>query len=174
MSTFSIQTLKDDNTHSVIKLVGVFTSGTQESNTVRIQANTLGQALDSSRANLLSNVANTGPLPYYGLSVSRIWYDVSFSSGGVQLFWNATTTQPIVTMSRGMGSYNTENNIASIPNATISQPGSNGDIGIVTTGAASGDNYTIIVELRKDNAYYNRGQIQDPAAFNYGQYKIRP
>jgi len=38
----------------------------------------------------------------------------------------------------------------------------------------NGDSYTIILELRKDNAFYQRGQFNDPAAFNYGNYGPRP
>jgi hypothetical protein len=39
----------------------------------------------------------------------------------------------------------------------------------------NGDSYTIILELRKDNAHYQRGQFNDPAAFNYGpNFTLRP
>ena len=34
--------------------------------------------------------------------------------------------------------------------------------------------YTIILELRKDNIYYQRGHLDDPASFNYGAYKTNP
>jgi hypothetical protein len=34
--------------------------------------------------------------------------------------------------------------------------------------------YTIIMELRKHNEYYQRGQLNDPAAFNYGEYALKP
>jgi len=50
----------------------------------------------------------------------------------------------------------------------------NGDIAICTRGQTANASYTIILELRKDNAHYQRGQFNDPAAFNYGEYSIRP
>jgi len=50
----------------------------------------------------------------------------------------------------------------------------NGDISIHTRGQVANASYTIILELRKDNAYYQRGQFNDPAAFNYPPYSITP
>jgi hypothetical protein len=50
----------------------------------------------------------------------------------------------------------------------------NGDIGVRTRGMAANNSYTIIIELRKDNATYQRGQFNDPGAFNYGPYGVRP
>ena len=52
--------------------------------------------------------------------------------------------------------------------------GSKGDIGIVTRGMAANDSYTMVIEMRKDNQHYQRGQFNDPAAFNYGSYGVRP
>ena len=74
----------------------------------------------------------------------------------------------------GNGEYDGAGNWVTIPNNTAGTAGSNGDIGIVTRGMVSGDSYTIILELRKDNAHYQRGQFNDPAAFNYTPYNIRP
>ena len=50
----------------------------------------------------------------------------------------------------------------------------NGDIGIRTRGMVANTSYTIIMELRKDNAYYQRGQFNEPAAFNYPPYGVKP
>jgi hypothetical protein len=36
------------------------------------------------------------------------------------------------------------------------------------------NSYTIIMELRKHNEYYSRGQFKDPAAFNYKPYGLTP
>jgi len=52
--------------------------------------------------------------------------------------------------------------------------GGNGDIGVYTQGGSANSAYTIIVTLRKDNAQYQRGQFNDPAAFNYGPYGLQP
>jgi len=65
-----------------------------------------------------------------------------------------------------------------VPWITIRNPSvnanTNGDISIHTRGQVANASYTIILELRKDNAYYQRGQFNDPAAFNYPPYSITP
>lgn len=174
-NVFTSQTIKDTTEHVVIKLTGTFdgTNG-QESNAVRIQANTLYGALDSSKANLLSSTANTGPLSYYGLAVHRVWYDTVNGSGGdVELFWNAATPQTIMFVS-GNGEYDGAGNWVTIPNNAAGTSGCVGDIGVRTRGMVANSSYTVIIELRKDNAMYQRGQFNDPAAFNYPPYGVRP
>lgn len=173
MSSFTYQVIKDTTEHAVIKLTGQFTDTTQENNVSRIAANTLYGALDSSKANLLSSTANTGPLGYYGLTVSRVWYDCP-SSAEVELFWNAETKQSIFLL-HGSGHYNDMNNWLTIPNNTKGTTGSLGDIGVATRGMTATSSYSIVLELRKENEYYQRGQFNEPAAFNYGpNYSIRP
>ena len=171
-NSFTYQVMKDTTEHVVIKLTASFDGTGQESNAVRIQANTLYGALDSSKANLLSSSANTGALSYYGLGTYRVWYDCA-AGGDVQLFWNAATPLPMIIMN-GNGEYDGAGNWITIPNNTAGTTGSKGDIGIVTRGMAANDSYTIILELRKDNAHYQRGQFNDPAAFNYTPYGVRP
>lgn len=171
-NSFTYQVMKDTTEHAVIKLTGSFDGTGQESNAVRIQANTLYGALDSSKANLLSSSANTGPLSFYGLSTYRIWYDCS-TDGDVQLFWNAATPIPMLFLN-GNGEYDSAGNWITIPNNSKGTTGSKGDIGIVTRGMIANSSYTIILELRKDNEHYQRGQMNDPAAFNYPPYNIRP
>ena len=51
---------------------------------------------------------------------------------------------------------------------TAGASGSKGDIGVVTRGMVANDSYTMVIELRKDNTHYQRGQFTDPGAFNYG------
>lgn len=166
------QVIKDTTEQAVIKITASFDSTTQESNVIRIQANTLYGAMDSSKGNLLSSAANTGALPYYGLSINRVWYDCS-ASGDVQLFWNADTPKTIFYFN-GNGEYDGAGNWVTIPNNAAGTSGCVGDIGVITRGMVANDSYTIILELRKDNAHYQRGQFNDPAAFNYGQYSLRP
>lgn len=171
-NVYTSEIIKDTTEHVVIKLTASFDGTGQESNVVRIAANTLYGALDSSKANLLSSTANTGPLSYYGLSVHRLWYDCAVS-GDVQLIWNATTPKTLMFLN-GNGEYDGAGNWVTIPNSAAGTAGCVGDIGIVTRGMAANDSYTIIMELRKDNAHYQRGQFNDPAAFNYTPYNLRP
>jgi hypothetical protein len=173
---YTSQILKDTTTQTVIKLTGKFDGTGQESNTIRIQANTLYGALDKSRANLLSSAANTGPLPYYGLAIQRVWYDcASSTTSDVELFWTAPGgSNNTIFFLNSNGEYDGGGNWITIPNSTSGIAGSNGDIGITTRGMVANDSYTLVIELRKDNAQYQRGQINDPAAFNYPPYNLKP
>lgn len=170
-NAFTYQVIKDTTEHAVIKLTGKFDGTGQEDNASRIQANTLSGALDTSKANLLSSAANTGALGYYGLSVSRIWYD---STHEVELYWKATTPSTIMLLSGGSGEYNGLGNWVTVPSDIVGADGCNGDIGVRTLGMTANSSYTIIMELRKHNEHYQRGQLNDPAAFNYGNYSLRP
>lgn len=175
---FSYQVLKDDTQHAIIKLTGEFDGSGQENNVARIAANTLYGALDSSKANLLSSTANTGPLSYYGLTIHRVWYDVASGNSDVQLYWANSSNElansgvPILLM-QGNGEYDGAGNWITIKNPTVGAY-NNGDIAVCTRGQVANASYTIIMELRKDNAHYDRGQFRDPAAFNYPPYSIRP
>lgn len=173
-NAFTYQVIKDTTTHVVIKLTGSFDGTGQESNAVRIQANTLYGALATNGylvANSQGGAANTA-LSYYGLAVNRIWYDCA-NSGDIQLYWNATTPKTLMFLN-GNGEYDGAGNWTTIPNDAVNTAGCKGDIGVVSRGMVANDSYTIIVELRKDNAHYQRGQFNDPAAFNYPPYNLRP
>jgi hypothetical protein len=171
-NSYTSQIIKDTTEHVVIKLTASFDGTGQESNAIRIQANTLYGALDSSKANLLVSTANTGALSYYGLALNRLWYDCA-AGGDVQLYWNADAPKTLIAMN-GNGEFDGMGNWTTIPNNTANTTNSKGDIGIVTRGMAANDSYTIVIELRKDNAHYQRGQFNDPAAFNYPPYGVRP
>ena len=171
-NSFTYQVLKDTTEHAVIKLTASFDGSGQESNPVRIQANTLIGALDTSKANLLSSSANTGALGFYGLSLYRLWYDCG-AGGDVTLYWNAATPVPLMALN-GNGEYDSAGNWVTIPNNAKGTSGCKGDIAVVTRGMAANDSYTMVLELRKDNEHYQRGQLSDPAAFNYPPYNIRP
>lgn len=173
-NVFSYQVMKDTTEHTVIKLTGLFDGASgDESNTARIQANSLYGALDSSRANLLSSSANTGALPYYNLLLSRVWYDTPANNSDVELYWTADIPKTIFHLN-GNGEYGSSGNWITIPNSTKGTANSTGDIGITTRGMGVNSSYTIIIELRKDNYDYQRGQFNEPAAFNYQPYDITP
>lgn len=170
-NSFTYQVIKDTTEHVVIKLTASFDGSGQESNTSRIQANSLYGALN---ANATPGLLSSGgsALAYYGLALNRLWYDCG-SGGDVQLFWKANTNIPLIIMN-GNGEYDGMGNWTTIPNNAKGTAGCNGDIGVITRGMAANDSYTMVVELRKENEYYQRGQFNDPAAFNYGDYSIDP
>ena len=171
--TTTYQVLKDTTEHAIIKLTASWSDDTQEDNPHRIAANTLYGALNANTTpGLLSQGGSA--LPYYGLTVHRVWYDtVNASTGDVELYWNANPTVTMMFLS-GNCEYDGAGNWVTIPNAAKGTSGCNGDIGLRTRGYTANTSYTIVIELRKDNAHYQRGQFNDPQAFNYPPYTITP
>lgn len=172
----SIQVIKDTTEHAIIKLTGFFDGTSQEANNARIQANTLYGALATNGfpvANVWGGSSNT-PLSYYNLSVFKVWGVNSSINGTAELYWQATTPKTIMYVAGGTD-YDGYGNWVTIPNNASGTAGCLGDIGITTKGMSANDAYTIIVEVRKDNAHYQRGQFNDPAAFNFGpNYNLKP
>jgi hypothetical protein len=175
-NSYGYQILKDDTQHTIIKLTGKFDGTGQEANNYRISANSFSGALATNGFPVVNNagyIANTA-INYYGLALYRLWFDCTNSNAAdVEVFWNATTPQTIAILS-GVGEYDGAGNWITISNPTQGKPGSNGDIGITTRGMVANNSYTLIMELRKQNEYYSRGQFRDPAAFNYPPYGTTP
>jgi hypothetical protein len=171
---FTTQVLRDTTTDAVIKLTGQFdgTSG-NEANNARVVANSLYGALNTT-SQLLSGGGTA--LPYYNLQLTSAQYFVSMSTasppGSVELFWSGNTTANNATIFylNGNGEYGSQQNPAILNNAT----NPNGNLGINTYGVSANTAYTLIISFRKDNAHYQRGQFNDPAAFNYGPYGLKP
>lgn len=188
---YTYQVLRDTTTDAVIKLTGNFDGSAQEANGSRISANTLYGAIATNGylvANNQGGTANT-PLSYYDLQVTGLKYFVNFPTstvGSVELYWNgAGATQAaqyansatIVHLNM-QGEFGLGEQLPAIVNnsgnTAVANSSGNGDIGIQTVGGTANSAYTIIVTLRKNNAMYQRGQFNDPAAFNYGAYSLRP
>jgi hypothetical protein len=183
---FTYQVLRDTQTDSVIKITGVFDGANgNELNVSRIQANTLNNALATNGyllANSTTAFANT-PLPYYDLQITGVKYYVNFpttSVGGVELFWTGNNTtgassayanSSTIFHLNMQGEFGLGEQLPSIlnnsGNTAIANSSGNGDIGVLTTGMVANAAYTIIVSLRKNNQHYQRGQYNDPAAFNF-------
>jgi hypothetical protein len=189
---FTYQVLRDTTTDSVIKLTGSFDGTGQEANGIRIQANTLYGALATNGypvANVQGGSANTA-LSSYSLQLTGLKYHVNFPTqnvGGVEIYWNGAgasqsaqyANSATIFHLQGQGEFGLTEQLPGISNnsgntAIGAASVGNGDIGVVTTGAAANCAYTLVVVLRKDNAMYQRGQFNDPAAFNYGVYKLKP
>jgi hypothetical protein len=186
---FTYQVLRDTTTDTVIKLTGVFDGSGQEANNTRIQANTLYGALATNGslvANTLGGSANT-PLSYYDLQLTGLKYYVNMpvantgsGMGTVEVFWNGGGASAAAQYANSATIFHLNNSgefglgeqLPSIVNNAVNSPP--GDIGVYTSGAAANCSYTLIISLRKNNAMYQRGQFNDPAAFNYGAYKITP
>ena len=110
-----------------------------------------------------------------GLSVHRLWYDtVNAVAGDVELYWYSTAKANTLMFLSGNCEYDGAGNWVTIPNSARGQAGCNGDIGLRTRGMTANTSYTIVIELRKDNAHYQRGHLTEPGAFNYNTYGVRP
>ena len=176
-NVYGYEVLRDTTQLTVIKLTAKFDGTGQEANTARIQANTLNGALATNGfmvANTQGGSANTA-LSYYDLQLRRIGYNIaSQQKGYVDVYWaglnGGANNSTIVTLDLS-GEYSEDQGMVSLRNNAISP---NGDIGITTYGFVANCAYTMILELRKNNAMYQRGQFNDPAAFNYNPYNINP
>ena len=185
---YTYQVLRDTTTDAVIKLTGTFDGSGQEANNQRIQANTLTNALDANN-NLL--VTGNTAKSYYDLQLTGLKYyvnmPVSSPQGSVEIFWNgsgATAAAQYANSStifhlNSQGEFGLGEQLPSIlnnsGNTAIANSSGNGDLGVYSYGAAANCSYTLIVSLRKNNAMYQRGQFNDPAAFNYGpNYSTKP
>ena len=169
-NAFTTQILKDTTEHVIVKLTGKFDGNTQEDNPNRIDVSTLSNALNANATpGLLSDGGSE--LPYYGINLHRIWYDTTNgTTGDVELYWNAN---PVVTMLMlsGNSEYDGAGNWVTISNAAKGTTDCNGDVGIRTRGMVANTSYTIVMEFRKENEYYQRGQLTEPGAFNYNGVK---
>ena len=187
---FTYQVLRDTTTDAVIKLTGTFDGSAQEANNIRIQANTLSGAIATNGylvANTQGGSANT-PLSNYNLQLTGLKYYVNFPAtaplGSVEIFWNGAGSTPAAQYANSatifhlnsQGEFGLGEQLPSIMNNTnnSSNTAGNGDIGVATQGATANSAYTLIISVRKNNAMYQRGQLNDPAAFNYGPYKLTP
>lgn len=189
---FTYQVLRDTQTDAIIKLTGVFdgTSGS-ELNVSRIAANSLYGALATNGymvANTQGGSANT-PLSYYDLQLTGVKYYVNFPTsnvGGVEIFWSGAGSTAAAQYANSatifhlnlQGEFGLGEQLPSIMNnsgdGVRANTVGNGDIGIQTTGGTANSAYTLILTLRKNNAMYQRGQFNDPAAFNYKPYNLVP
>ena len=170
---YTYQVIKDTTEHVIIKLTGRFDTSVQEDNPTRISANTLYGALN---ANTIPGLLSDGgtALPYYGLTLHRLWYDsYNGALSDIELYWNSSTANTLMMLS-GNSEYDGAGNWVTIPNNAKGMPGCTGDIGIISRGFVANSSYTIVLELRKQNEYYQRGQFNDPAAFNAPPYNMRP
>ena len=183
---FTYQVLRDTTTDAVIKLTGTFDGSGNEANNQRIQANTLYGALATNGypvANTqVGGIANT-PLSLYNVQLTGCKYFINFPAttplGSVELFWNgggATAAAQYANSAtifhlNAQGEFGLGEQLPAIYN---NASGGNGDIGVYTQGGSANSAYTLIITLRKDNGQYQRGQFNDPAAFNYKPYGVTP
>jgi hypothetical protein len=152
------QRLVDSNKRALLKYV-ILSDGTQESNTILVDASSLAFSLN---ANGYIMQSNTHPKSNYRTTVKKI-KAYSKNTGSVRLKWHGDANSEIITFGSASVDFNFEND-----GAVISNPEANasGDILISTLGMATGDTVTIFLDLKKNSEDYDAGQTADPYAFN--------
>lgn len=170
------QILIDTTKITVIKRVGIFdASGGNEVQTVMIDPRTLSGLLNANGAPYQSG--NTLPAGFgaNSLSIKKIIYNVDSEVGHLQLKWQGDTAandKTIVALGGAAGGDTNPNDNWPVITNNASQP--TGNITVQTVGTTANAAYTLIIELHKNNQYYNAGQFNDPAAFNYPPYGTTP
>jgi len=166
----SIQTIVDTNSRVVIKRVGIIDS--DENETVIIEPLKLFGVLNANGA--YYQTGNTTPAGFANsaFTISRILAHVDAEVGHVQLKWQGTTSSATA-YAFGVGFHDT-NPGYQMPTVKNNAVGPTGNLTVRTVGTTSNACYTITIELHKNGAYYDRGQLTDPAAFNYPPYGLTP
>lgn len=157
-NTIREQRLIDSNKRALIKYV-ILSDGTQESNTVLMDASTLAFSLN---ANGYIMTSNTHPKSNYKTTVRKI-KAYSRTSGSIRLKWHGDANSEIITFGSASVDFNFENDGAVIWNP---EANATGDILISTANVAFGDTVTLFLDIKKNSEDYDAGQTADPYAFN--------
>lgn len=177
MATSNTQQILIDTTkRTVIKRCGIFdSSGGNEIQTVMIDPRSLSGIMNANGAPYQSG--NTLPTGFGAncYSIKRIIYNVDSEVGHLQLKWQGDTAandKTIVALGGAAGGdTNPNDNLPVITNNAINPTG---NITIQTVGTVANAAYTLIIELHKNGTYFQSGQFNDPAAFNYPPYGTTP
>jgi hypothetical protein len=170
----SIQTLVDTNTRTVIKRIGILDS--DENETVIIEPLKLFGALNANGAYYQTGNTTPAGLANSAFTISRVLCTVDAEVGHLQLKWQGSSactsiSQTIIAAGVGVFDSNPQYQFPAITNNAV---GPTGNVTIKTVGTTANAAYTVIIELHKNGAFYDRGQLTDPAAFNYGAYALKP
>ena len=167
------QILVDTTSRTVIKRIGIFdNNGGNENETVIIEPLKLFGALNANGAYYQTGNTTPAGLANSAFTISRILMAVDAEVGHLQLKWQGTTSSATI-VAAGVGVFDT-NPQYQFPSISNNAVGPTGNVTITTVGTTANAAYTLIIELHKNNAYYDKGQLTDPAAFNYGAYALKP
>jgi len=159
---YATQNIIDTTKRALIKVVYI-SDGTEDANTLLIDAGALAYALNAN-GQILG--AGTDRISNYRTKIKRI-SGTAKSNGYISLAWAGDTNSHIVLLSDGAFDFNFDHqgDVASISNP---EANATGNILISTPHAALDDHMTIFIDLKKDNNDYDAGQTADPVAFNRG------
>lgn len=159
------QRLVDTNKRTLLKYVFI-SDGTTNANSVLVDVSTLGFALN---ANGYIMQSNTHPKSAYRTTITRI-FSVGRGNGSLKLQWHGDANSEIIVIPAGSVDLTFEG----LGGGVISNPEANstGDILLSTSNVSTGEHFTVLIDLKKDARDYDAGQTADPAAFNYGNYRL--
>lgn len=160
-NTIRNQRLVDNNKRCLTKIVLV-SDGTNESNTVIVNASSLQYALDTT-GSIMANNANAKSV--YRTTVKRITGTSSGANTHIRLQWEGDANGEIITFGQGNFDFDFQ---SMGDGAVITNPEANatGNILLSTAGLTSSATITLFIDLRKDSRDYDSGQTKDPVAFN--------
>lgn len=160
------QKIIDSNKRALIKYV-IISDGSQEANSVLIDAGSLAFALNAN-----SKILGIGSdrKSNYRTTIKRICGHSRSNNALIKIQWNGDSNSEIVVFG---GENNFDYEFSSMGDgAVLANPEANttGNVLISTTGFASGEAVTFFVDLRKNGYDYDSGQTADPTAFNVHGY----
>jgi hypothetical protein len=171
----STQILIDTSKRVVVKRVGIFDSaGGDEAQTVFLDPRTLNGVLNANNQLYQSGNTVSSGFGANALALKRIVYNVDAEVGHLQLKWQGNTSandKTIFALGVGAGDTNPNDNLPVIWNNAINPTG---NVTIQTVGTTANAAYTVILEFHKNTSYFDAGWTKDPAAFNYGDYAVKP
>lgn len=162
------QRIIDNNKRTLVKYI-FLSDGSASANVRLLDASTLRFALN---ANGYIMSSNTHPRSSYGISIKRIFGIGHFSNNGYfKIQWDSAANSEILILNDKAFDFDFH---SMGDGATISCPDANatGDILMSDASTAAGDNFTLFIDIRKNQSDYDQGQTADPAAFNRGTWSI--
>ena len=162
----TIQTIIDTQKRTVIKRVGIIDS--DENETVIIDPRTLSNCLNANGAFYQTGNTTAPGFANSAFTVARVLASIDAEVGHLQIKWQGTTSSATL-FALGVGTTDT-NPAYQFPVIGNNAVGPTGNLTIKSVGTTTNAAYTVIIELHKNGQYFNGGQLNDPAAFNYPPY----
>jgi hypothetical protein len=157
------QKLIDTNKRALVKYV-VVGDGTQEANTVLLDAGSLAFSLNANNQILGSG---TDRKSNYRTTIKRINGQMRSNAALVRVKWNGDTNSEIIVFGSGRFDYDFQS-MGDVAVITNPEANTTGNVLISTTGLGANEGFTLFIDIRKDGRDYDSGQTADPVAFNRG------
>jgi len=176
MASFTKQVLKDTTTETVVKFIGFIDAAANLPQTLDQANSTLAMAslrgaYDTNNA--LRSVTGNAALSFYGTNIRKVNWTIAATpaNAAIQLSWRGGGSNANVVAFNfcgGAGELDfTDGTTAAV---AITDPGvglgaNSGDLIVTATPGLTAATYTIIVALKKDPKYFDRGALVDKAYF---------